>query len=192
MRQRGFILVTSLIFLVLMTLLGLSLFGSFNTNQTISGNFREKQRAEDAAQAAVNYAEYWLNTQAMALSPAPPPQGIACGTTSNPTPTTPVVCTQALPVPLPAALPLTTTTVPGAASYPAPAAAGTYSSSPMYYIQFLYQQAGGVLGALTCPCSFYKITAAANGGNSNAASIIQTVYIVGSGTGSRSGGYSGG
>ncbi len=183
MRQRGFILVTSLIFLVLMTLLGLSLFGSFNTNQTISGNFREKQRAEDAAQAAINYTEYWLNTQAMANSPAPPPQGIACGTGSNPTPTTPVVCTQALPVPLPA-LPWTAATVPGVASYPV---VGAYSSAPMVYVQFLYQQAGGLVGMMTCPCSFYKITAAANGGNANAASIIQTVYTVGSGTGGRGG-----
>lgn len=118
MRQRGFILVTSLIFLVLMTLLGLSLFGSFNTNQTISSNFREKQRAEDAAQAAVNYAEYWLDTQAMANSPAPPPQGIVCGATSNPTPTTPVICTQPLPAPPLPALPWTEATVPGVASYP--------------------------------------------------------------------------
>ena len=53
-------LVTSLLLLVIITLLALSMFRSFGTQEHISGNLREKERAIHAAESAQQYAEWWL------------------------------------------------------------------------------------------------------------------------------------
>jgi type IV pilus assembly protein PilX len=53
-------LVTSLILLVIITLLALSMFRSFGTQEKVAGNLREKERALHAAENAAEYAEWWL------------------------------------------------------------------------------------------------------------------------------------
>jgi type IV pilus assembly protein PilX len=58
--ERGVALVTSLLLLVIITLLALSMFRSLTTQQKISGNEREKERAQHAANSALQYAEAWL------------------------------------------------------------------------------------------------------------------------------------
>ena len=58
--QRGVALVTSLILLVIITILALSMFRSFGTQERIAGNMREKERALHAATSAQQYAEWWL------------------------------------------------------------------------------------------------------------------------------------
>jgi type IV pilus assembly protein PilX len=60
LRQRGVALVTSLLLLVIITILALSMFRSFGTQQKIAGNVREKERALHAAESAQQYAEWWL------------------------------------------------------------------------------------------------------------------------------------
>ena len=72
--QRGVALVTSLILLVIITILALSMFRSFGTQERIAGNMREKERALHAANSAQQYAEWWL-TQGVNGSPN---QGISC------------------------------------------------------------------------------------------------------------------
>lgn len=72
--QRGVALVTSLILLVIITILALSMFRSFGTQERIAGNMREKERALHAATSAQQYAEWWL-TQGVNGSPN---SGIAC------------------------------------------------------------------------------------------------------------------
>jgi len=71
-RQRGVALVTSLLLLVIITILALSMFRSFGTQEKIAGNLREKERALHAANSAVQYAEWWLtrtnNTAAGAIA----------------------------------------------------------------------------------------------------------------------------
>jgi len=59
-RQRGFALVTSLLLLVIMTIIALSMFRSFATQEHIAGNVREKDRALHSAESAQQYAEWWL------------------------------------------------------------------------------------------------------------------------------------
>jgi len=54
------VLVTGLLFLVVLTLLGLGLFRSTGLMNRISGNTRDKDRAFEAAQAALQYAEWAL------------------------------------------------------------------------------------------------------------------------------------
>jgi type IV pilus assembly protein PilX len=60
LRQRGVALVTSLLLLVIITILALSMFRSFGTQEKIAGNLREKERALHAAESAQQYAEWWL------------------------------------------------------------------------------------------------------------------------------------
>jgi type IV pilus assembly protein PilX len=59
-RQQGIALVTSLLLLLIITILALSMFRSFGTQQKIAGNVREKERALHAAESAQQYAEWWL------------------------------------------------------------------------------------------------------------------------------------
>ena len=58
--QRGMVLVTALLMLIVVTILALAMFRSFGLDQKIAGNLREKQRALSAAETAEQYAEYWL------------------------------------------------------------------------------------------------------------------------------------
>ena len=58
--RTGVALVTSLLLLVIITILALSMFRSFRTQESIAGNLREKERALHAADSAQQYAEWWL------------------------------------------------------------------------------------------------------------------------------------
>lgn len=55
--QRGFILVTSLIFLVILTLLAVSAINSSTLQERMAANQREKSRALDAADSALRHVE---------------------------------------------------------------------------------------------------------------------------------------
>ena len=59
-RQRGVALISALLLLMIITILALSMFRSFPTQEKIAGNVREKERAFHAADSALQYAEYWL------------------------------------------------------------------------------------------------------------------------------------
>ena len=67
-RQTGIALVSALLILVMLTLLALSMFRSFGLEQKIAGNVREKERAFQAAQSALQFGESWL----LAMSTQPP------------------------------------------------------------------------------------------------------------------------
>jgi len=58
--QRGIALISSLLLLLVITILGLSMFRSFPTQEKIAGNVREKERALHAATSAQQFAEWWL------------------------------------------------------------------------------------------------------------------------------------
>src|SRR5882762_6154874 len=68
--QRGMVLISSLLLLVVVTIIALSMFRSFGVQEKISGSMREKQRALQAAVSAQQYAENWLSGNATAV-PAP-------------------------------------------------------------------------------------------------------------------------
>jgi type IV pilus assembly protein PilX len=58
--QRGIVLVSSLLLLLVVTIMALSMFRSFGIQEKIAGNVREKQRAIQAAVSTEQYAEWWL------------------------------------------------------------------------------------------------------------------------------------
>jgi type IV pilus assembly protein PilX len=62
--QRGMVLVSSLLLLIVVTIIALSMFRSFGIQEKIAGNMREKQRALSAAVSAQQFAENWLMANA--------------------------------------------------------------------------------------------------------------------------------
>ncbi len=66
--ERGMVLVSSLLLLLIVTILAVGMFRSFGIQEKIAGNIREKQRALHAAEDAQQYAEWWLSTGANASS----------------------------------------------------------------------------------------------------------------------------
>ena len=61
-RQRGIVLISSLLLLLVITILALAMFRSMGLSEKISGNVREKERALHAAVVAEQYAEWWLSS----------------------------------------------------------------------------------------------------------------------------------
>jgi len=59
-RQRGFVLIAGLLFLLVSTLLGIAMLRSFGLQERIAGNTRDKLRAFTAAQSALQHGEWWL------------------------------------------------------------------------------------------------------------------------------------
>jgi type IV pilus assembly protein PilX len=64
--QRGIVLVSSLLLLLVVTIMALSMFRSFGIQEKIAGNVREKQRAIQAAVSTEQYAEWWLSNKSNA------------------------------------------------------------------------------------------------------------------------------
>jgi len=60
--QRGVALISAMLLLIIITILALSMFRSFPTQEKIAGNVREKERAFHAANSALQFAEWWLTT----------------------------------------------------------------------------------------------------------------------------------
>jgi type IV pilus assembly protein PilX len=60
--QKGMALITGMLLLVVLTVLAMSMFRGYGTQQKIAGNVREKNRAVSAAVSAQQFAEHWLNT----------------------------------------------------------------------------------------------------------------------------------
>lgn len=160
MKQNGFVLVASLIFLVIMTLLGVAMFKGFTMDQLMGGNLREKNRSFDAAQAALHAAEFWL------AQPGNATNGIACAGTGMVNAAR--VCND--PLPNPTTLPWVDSVNYTPVQIPVNSAGGSgkYAANPTYYIQFL-----GVDGA---GASFYLISAAAQGGNANAVTVVHSAF----------------
>jgi type IV pilus assembly protein PilX len=182
-RQSGIALLTALLILIMLTLLAVAMFRGFGLQQKIAGNVREKERAFQAAENALQYGEWWLSPG----NPNPPPQdtGIDCTTSSaNITVTTPAdmrVCST----------PLTNASDPtswtGALVYTPPkmtvAAGGgvatdgnnnadiNYTKSPLVYIAYL-----GL--SPTNKEKLYSVTAAGFGGSSTSTAVVRSVVSV--------------
>ena len=166
MKQKGFILITSLIFLAIMTMIGVSMFGGFSTDAQMSGNYREKSRAREAAQTALNSAADWLSKDKNAYSGAWN-TGAACTTTGS----TPTICSNALATPItPSSWTSYVTYTPSGMQLNTAGGLKTYASTPNYYIQYLGQKSATE--------ALYLTTASAAGGNAASVSVLRTVYSV--------------
>jgi type IV pilus assembly protein PilX len=64
--QKGVVLISSLLLLLVVTIMALSMFRSFGMQEKIAGNTREKQRALQAAVSTQQFAEWWLANKSQA------------------------------------------------------------------------------------------------------------------------------
>lgn len=65
---RGSVLIVSLIFLLLMTIVGLSAMNMSNLDERMAGNYKDHQMAFQAAEAALVEAEGWVNSTNFTLA----------------------------------------------------------------------------------------------------------------------------
>ncbi len=165
--QRGVVLVTSLIILVITSLLAIYMFGGFTDDEKISGNTREKARAVDAAYATLNQAQFWLSQPNNAYA-GDWVTGQACSTTA----TTGVVCSNPLTDPTTFPWPASVQPTLGGMEISEAGGVGTYAEGTRYYIEYL-----ATVG-VNPGTGMYRVTASAVGGNANAVAVQQAVFQV--------------
>jgi type IV pilus assembly protein PilX len=170
-RQRGLVLVTSLLMLVLVTILAIGMFRSFGVDEKIAGNMREKQRALNAAETAEEFAESYLSSGTVVAASTctllvNPPLNQVCSSTMQAQGLDPAVVPWAAGVTyIPATMALPTT------------GAGNYYKVPAYYIGFITSTNNPATGFTT---SFYQIDAVGYGGSMNAAAVVEATYQISS------------
>jgi type IV pilus assembly protein PilX len=183
--QRGVVLVSSLLLLIVVTIIALSMFRSFGIQEKIAGNMREKQRALHAAESAQVFAEIWLRNNgtgpsvncAVTLN-ANIGQGQICAntlTSLNIDVTSPPYKIANVPVGvtyLPSAnmqMQISTTTAFSAAH----AANPTYFGTPTFYISDM-----GTSADPTIPGEVYQVDAYGYGGSNNTVAVVESTYAV--------------
>jgi type IV pilus assembly protein PilX len=171
-RQRGMVLITSILLLIVLTIMALSMMRSYGVEERIAGNTRDKQRAFNAAVSAQQYAEYWLSSGAN-ITPATC-SGVVPSTTGQ-------VCTNILTnlntLPWSAGVTYTqftasqggSTAVTTVSSSPS---VGSYALAPVFYIQDTGGPPAGGTGEL------YLIDAVGYGGSSGTVAIVESTYVV--------------
>jgi type IV pilus assembly protein PilX len=182
---RGMALLTSLMLLLIITLLALSMFRSFGLQGRIAGNTREKERALLAAEAAQQYAEYWLS-----VGQGSTQNDTLCDSTANNWLNANLgqgqVCSNALPSVT--TVPWTSTGLVGGPQVgvqynpglalsiqAAGAVSGSYAQIPAFYIADLGPS------ATDAGSEVYQVDAVGYGGNTNTVAVVESTYEVGSG-----------
>lgn len=172
-RQRGLVLISSLLLLLVVTIIAVSIFRSFGMQEKIAGNVREKQRALNAAESALHYAEWWLSTNVTTSTVAVSCSGLVNGNLSSQV----LVCSNGLATPT--SMPWKDSGADVGFTYTPPAMTvsnsvnsyGTsYYDNPRFYITDIGKSAG--VGEV------YKVTAAGYGATTNAVAVVESTYSV--------------
>ena len=165
--ERGMVLISAMLLLLVMTILGAAMFRAFNLQEKTAGNTREKQRALHAAESAQTYAESWLSSAAGANATI----GATCNSVTN----TPVVCSNLMANPT--VLPWTTQVsyTPPMLTVASPGVVNGYYAAPNFYISFLAATYDPTTGSQT---NIYQVDAQAYGGTTSAAAVVESKYAV--------------
>ena len=171
-------LITALLLLLVLTILGISLFRGFGLEEKIAGNTREKTRAREAAQSALQYAEWWLTqgsnstqtTNCTQLLNANAGQGAVCTNQLS------ISVTNVTDVPwiINGAQVGVSYTPPGFVVDGAAGGENDYYAAPRFYISELGMAADGK-GII------YQIDAVGYGGTPDAVAVLQSTFELGSG-----------
>lgn len=171
MKQKGFVLFVVMIFLIIMSMLGITMFGGFIKDQKMAGNMREKQRAIDAAEASLNRVQFWMQQPGNVYT-GDWVTGVAC-TSVTQTGTAPVVCSNVLANP--ASLPWASANTFNSSriTVDAAGARNAYAGSVNYYIQYM-----GTTTDTPPTGGYYRVTSTAQGGNATAAAVLEGLFKV--------------
>jgi type IV pilus assembly protein PilX len=185
--QRGMVLISSLLLLIVVTIIALSMFRSFGIQEKIAGNMREKQRALSAAVSAQQYAESWLMNNATSASVqcvagvlnGNVGQGQICNTNTALKNVLPGGDVTTVPwtiggaqvgvTYLPTGMSVSTTTSYSAANVANP----TYYGTPTYYISDM-----GASFDPSIPGEIYQIDAYGYGGAAGTVAEVESTYVV--------------
>jgi type IV pilus assembly protein PilX len=182
--QRGVVLITSMLLLLVVTIMALSMFRSFGIQEKIAGNMRERQRALQAAVSAEVYAEQWLTTNSANFAPVVCNSLISANANAQAVP----ICSNQLQLSLPVGL--TVATVPWAVAGKAnvgvtyvppnmPVAAASASSNNSYVnAPTFYISDEGPSADPSVPGEIYQVDAAGYGGNSNTVAVVESTFAV--------------
>lgn len=185
--HQGIALISCLLILVMLTLLALTMFRSNGLQQKIAGNTREKARAYEAAQNALQFAEYYLVN-------GNPVTGIPCSTVLTVTTDTNLgamrTCSNLLdnpdePSTWPAIInyqpPLMKVATGGGSAVDGSGNADiNYSKMPGLYIAYLGLAPDGQQ-------MLYSVTAAGYGGSTSSLAVVQSVFATKSNVTARDG-----
>jgi type IV pilus assembly protein PilX len=167
------VLVTALLFLVVLALLGIGLFRSSGLTDRISSNTRDKDRAFEAAQGALQYAEWLLASGTVGTAAA------CTGLQSGNVQTNVHVCSNALASASDAPWANGFTYTPPNVTISAGGGVVSdtnpdvnYSRAPMFYIEALPAMPDGT--------PLYQVTAAGFGGSASARAVVRSTFAVGS------------
>ena len=173
--QRGFALVTALLFLIILSILAVTMFGSSGMQGKIAGNTLEYQRAMQAAEYALRYGEWLL--QQRGLTETTCTQMVDLSVVGN----QPMVCLNALanPTTLPWSAGLNLTPVgmtvrAGGGEVFTPGYTGptdvNYARQPSLYIYKVGPDPSGNM--------MYQLSTVGYGGNSGTVSVLQAMVSV--------------
>ncbi len=179
-RQAGVVLVVCLLMLIVMSLLAVAMSRNFTVQEQLAGNTREKQRALEAAESALQRAEWWLADAATkgALGTMTGSTCLGKGVKNGNDVTKISICSDDLLKPTtvpwndrwdfkPDDMTMATSAKGGLVS-----ATGdiNYAAQPSFYIAYIGNApSGGYL---------YRIHAVGWGGSSSAVAVIESVYQV--------------
>lgn len=194
-RQSGAVLVVALLFLLIITMLGVTSMQSTTAEERMSGNARDQNNALQAAEAALRDAWYDVNgvcspgatscvQRPVAISGA---TGFGNGTATAGSCSTAGLCLPYGTYPMYTLLDISNWSAGGAGAV-SPISLGTYtmaaadtkfpqvSQQPQYVIEALCTpDSSSSLGGVGCPKYYYRITARGYGGNSNTQVTLQMV-----------------
>ena len=184
--QRGIVLVSSLLLLMVVTIIALSMFRSFGMQEKIAGNMREKQRAFQGAVSAQQYAENWLTTNSStADTPCSsllnanlgfgqictlPLSQVVLNNDVTVVPWTTDGTTQIGVTFLPPSMTVGAASVANSTS---PTYSGTYYGTPAFYIADM-----GPSTNPQTPGEIYQIDAFGFGGANTTAAVVESTYAV--------------
>jgi len=173
-------LIAGLVLLLVVTIMAISMFRSYGTQEKIAGNVREKQRAVNAAVSAQQYAEWFLASGTAPATAActgivPAATGQVCNTGSMPADFTVIPWATGVSF-----TPFTSNSINGLLNVvnTSPSVTGTgftkqesYYQTPTFFI--------ADLGALsTGGGEVYQIDALGYGGTPNAVAVVESTYLI--------------
>jgi type IV pilus assembly protein PilX len=185
--QRGVVLVSSLLLLLVVTIMALSMFRSFGIQEKVAGNMREKQRALQAAESAQQYAEQWLIGNSATTAP------VVCAAQLSANAGLGQICSNKLWTVVPSVTTVpwqilganvgVTYVPPGMTVQAASAStANTYFGAPTFYIS----DAGASVDP-NVPGEVFQVDAVGYGGNGNTAAVVESTFAVYSSSSNRGG-----
>jgi type IV pilus assembly protein PilX len=164
-RDRGMVLVSALLLLLVATIMAASMFRSFGTQEKIASNLREKERALHAAQMAQQYAEWWMLSGTA-------PQPVACSSGGTVDSSVGSTCSGRLSDPTSLTWAYGVTYNPPSMTTTGPSGTpqnGTYFKAPQFYIYYAGPGAGGDL---------YQIDSLGYGGTQNAVAVVESTFVI--------------